>query len=61
MTNLKELQERRNLEKKAMKRGRPESEEVTQRARSEATLAPAELDEETARVLRFLHSRGEKQ
>ncbi len=61
MTNLKELQERRSLEKKALKRGRPESKEVTQRARSEATLAPAELDEETARVLRFLHSRGENQ
>src|SRR5260370_19673203 len=61
MTNLKELQQRRSLEKKALKRGRPESKEVTQRARSEAALAPAELDEETARVLRLLYSRGEQQ
>ncbi len=52
MTDLKELHERRSLEKKAMRRGRPKAQEVTQIARSEV---PAELDEETARVLRFLH------
>lgn len=55
MTDLKELHERRSLEKKALKRGRPESKEVTSIAKPEATLASAELDEETARVLRFLH------
>ena len=55
MTDLKELHERRSLEKKALKRGRPESKEVTPIAKPEATLASAELDEETARVLRFLH------
>ncbi len=55
MTDLKELHERRSLEKKALKRERPEPKEVTPIAKPEATLASAELDEETARVLRFLH------
>ncbi len=55
MTDLKELHEHRRLEKKAMRRGRPQSKEVTPRAKPETTLAPAEVDEETARVLRFLH------
>ena len=61
MTDLKELHERRSLEKKAMRRGRPQSQEVTQMTKPETPLAPAELDEETARVLRFLHSQGENQ
>lgn len=61
MTDLKELQERRSLEKKAMRRGHLASKEITQRAKPTTSLAPAELDEETARVLRFLHSRGENQ
>lgn len=57
MTDLKELHERRSLEKKALKRGRgrPESKEVTQIVKPETTLASVELDEETKRVLRFLH------
>jgi hypothetical protein len=61
MTDLKELHERRSLEKKAMRRGHLAPKEITQRAKPTTSLAPAELDEETARVLRFLHSRGENQ
>ena len=55
MTDLKELHEHRSLEKKALRRGRPQSKDVTQRAKPETPLAPTEVDEETARVLRFLH------
>jgi hypothetical protein len=61
MTDLKEIHERRSLEKKATRRARPESKEATQSPAPETTLAPASLDEETTRVLRFLHSRGENQ
>ena len=60
LTDLKDLQERRSREQKAAKRGRLRSKEVNEKLSPQATSMPAEVDEATARVLRFLHGTGEK-
>jgi hypothetical protein len=60
MTDLKDLQERRSREQKAVKRGRSRFTEVAEKPSPQATSRPAEVDEETARVLHFLHGTGQK-
>ena len=61
MTDLKELHERRSLEKKAKRRARPETKDATPSPMPETPPVQAPLDEDTARVLRFLHGQGEDQ